>query len=356
MSVGEGKAPRRPCLLPPAFLQQAALGIGTLQTWYDPGTGLWRTTGWWNAANAVTVLADYSRLSGSSQYMAAVSNTFSVNAGSGFLNNYYDDEGWWALAWIAAYDGTGNAQYLNMSQQIFADMSAGWDSTCGGGIWWNKNRKYKNAIANELFLSVAAGLAARTTGAQQASNLAWAKRAWTWFSGSGMINSESLINDGLNSSCQNNGQITWSYNQGVIVGGLVALSGDTGDQSLLQQAQTIALSAIAHLSDANGIFHEPCEPNCGADGVQFKGIFVRNLAALDSELRLPQYKAFLETNAKSIWTNDQGPNDQFGLVWSGPFLPANAATQTSAIDCLLAADQAAVQRGLANIPDRNRRR
>lgn len=65
----------------------------------------------------------YSRLSGSSQYLAAVSNTFSVNAGSGFLNNYYDDEGWWALAWIAAYDGTGNAQYLNMSQQIFADMS-----------------------------------------------------------------------------------------------------------------------------------------------------------------------------------------------------------------------------------------
>ena len=90
--------------------------------------------------------------------------------------------------------------------------------------------------------------------------------------------------------------------------------------------------------------------------MQFQGIFVRNLAALDSELRLPQYKAFLETNAKSIWTNDQGPNDQFGLVWSGPFLPANAATQTSAIDCLLAADQAAVQRGLANIPDRNRRR
>ncbi len=304
----------------------------------------------------MTVLADYSRLSGSSQYIAAMTNTFSINAGSGFLNNYYDDEGWWALAWMAAYDGTRNAQYLNTSEQIFADMSAGWDSTCGGGIWWNKNRKYKNAIANELFLSVAAGLAARTTGAQQASNLAWAKREWTWFSESGMINSESLINDGLNSSCQNNGRTTWSYNQGVILGGLVALSGDTGDRSLLQQAQAIALSALAHLSDAKGILHDPCEPNCGADGVQFKGIFVRNLGALDAALSLPQYEAFLETNAKSIWTNDQGPNDQFGLVWSGPFLPANAATQTSAIDCLLAADQAAQQHSLREVPDYQRGR
>ena len=342
-----------PPSLPPSsgYLQHAASGIKTLQTWYDPGTGLWKTTGWWNSANALTVLADYSRLSGSSEYLAAISNTFNVNGASGFLNKYYDDEGWWALAWIAAYDKTADVQYLNMSQRIFSDVSAGWDSICGGGIWWNKDRKYKNAIANELFLSVAANLAARTTGAEQASNLAWAKKEWAWFSASGMINSQNLINDGLNSSCQNNGQTTWSYNQGVILGGLAALSRDTGDQSLSQQAQTIALSAIAHLSDANGILHDVCEPKCGADGVQFKGIFVRNLGAVDSGFPLPQYKAFLETNAKSILTNDRGPDDQFGLVWSGPFLPANAASQTSEIDCLLAAAQASVQHSPGNNPN-----
>ncbi|PYT96862.1 MAG: hypothetical protein DMG38_22065 [Acidobacteria bacterium] len=65
--------------------------------------------------------------------------------GGGFLNNYYDDEGWWALAWIAAYDETNSAQYLNMAERIFADMTTGWDSSCSGGIWWNKNRTYKNA-------------------------------------------------------------------------------------------------------------------------------------------------------------------------------------------------------------------
>jgi predicted alpha-1,6-mannanase (GH76 family) len=324
-----------------ALLDEAALGVGTLQTWYNPSTGLWQTTGWWNAANAVTVLVDYSHQSHSSRYLAAVSNTFTLNAANGFLNNYYDDEGWWALAWIAAYDQTRDAKYLNEAEGIFSDMTAGWDNTCGGGIWWNKDRRYKNAIANELFLSVAAQLAWRTAGPQRSDDLAWAEKEWAWFSASGMINAQSLINDGLNSSCQNNQRTTWSYNQGVILGGLVALSKDARDRSLLEQAQAIALSAIKTLSDANGILDDPCEPNCGADGVQFKGIFVRNLAALGAAHPVPQYATFLAANAKSIWQNDQGPNVEFGQVWFGPFQGANAASQTSAIDCLLAAAESA---------------
>ena len=79
----------------------------------------------------------------------------------GFLNKYYDDEGWWALAWIDAYDLTHEKRYLAMSQSIFDDMAGGWDEACCGGIWWSKDRKYKNEIANELFLSVAAHLANR---------------------------------------------------------------------------------------------------------------------------------------------------------------------------------------------------
>jgi hypothetical protein len=79
-----------------------------------------------------------------------------------FLNGYYDDEGWWALTWINAYDLTGNRAYLSQAKDIFADMTGGWDGTCGGGIWWSKARGYKNAIANEIFLQVAVALHERT--------------------------------------------------------------------------------------------------------------------------------------------------------------------------------------------------
>lgn len=90
-----------------------------------------------------------------------------------------------------------------------------------------------------------------------------------------MINGDNLINDGLDinpdGSCTNNGDTAWSYNQGVILGGLVELSRATGDSEYLSEAISIAEAAIEALSE-NGILHESCEPNdCGGDGPQFKG-------------------------------------------------------------------------------------
>src|SRR5579875_891661 len=180
----------------------ANAAVKALQQWYTPQTGLYNTTGWWNSANAITTLANYSRIAHTGRYRPIFRNTLRAaqtgpNGAPGFLNTYYDDEGWWALAWIDAYDLTRDQRYLDMSKRIFADMSGGWDSTCGGGIWWSKDRTYKNAIANELFFRVAAELGLRTGGKERRGYADWTRREWTWFAGSGMINSENLINDGL---------------------------------------------------------------------------------------------------------------------------------------------------------------
>ena len=76
------------------------------------------------------------------------------------------------------------------------------------GIWWSTNKGYKNAIANELFFATAAKLGKKE----------WAAKIWKWFSSSGMINNQSLINDGLGKDCRNNGRNTYTYNQGVVLG------------------------------------------------------------------------------------------------------------------------------------------
>lgn len=326
------------------YAQHAADGIQTLQQWYSQKSGLYATpAGWWNAANSITVLADYSRATGDKQYLPAIENTFrNANGAKGntnFLNEYDDDEGWWALAWIDAYDLTGSREYLAMAEVIFADIATEWNtSTCGGGVWWQKPANYKNAIANELFLSVAASLANRTTGAESASYLKWAKSEWTWFKASGMIGPSSLVNDGLNAAnptaCKNNGQTTWSYNQGVILGGLVELHKADPDPALLLQAHAIADAAIAILT-VKGVLVDTTVS--GGDAPQFKGIFVRNLARLYMAAPQPEYKAFIDANADSIWASDQGPNRVFGGLWQGPFDSANAIRQTSALDALVAA-------------------
>jgi predicted alpha-1,6-mannanase (GH76 family) len=310
--------------------------MAALHGWYNTTNGLWNTTGWWNSANVLTAYVDYSRRTGSSTYRGAIGTTYDRNAAGNFLNTYYDDEGWWALAWINAYDLTADARYLNMAKTIFNDMKGGWSTTCNGGIWWNKTPQYKNAIANELFLSVAIRLHQRTPGdAGAGSFLDWANREWAWFSASGMINANNMVNDGLaDGTCVNNGQTTWTYNQGVILAGLADLYKATGTASYLTRAQQIADAAITRLIDANGVLKEPCEPNCGGDGPTFKGVFVRHLAYLNETQPQQRYRDFLAKNADALWQKSRNASNQFGVVWSGPFDTANAANQGSAQDLL----------------------
>jgi len=328
----------------PDDAQRAEVAADALQAWYSAASGLYRTTGWWNSANAITALADESRVSGSKKYWPVFSNTFiaAQTTSPGFLNKFYDDEGWWAMAWIDVYDLTREARYLTMAQSIFADMAGGWDDTCAGGIWWSKDRKYKNAIANELFLDVAAALANRTEGAEHRGYAEWAEKEWRWFAQSGMINASRLINDGLssdgkNGACVNNGKTEWSYNQGVILGGLAELAKSEHDDTLLPEAQQVAEAAMTTLTDAQGILHDACEPKCGADGTQFKGILLRNLRILNDAQSVHGYESFVHANAESVWAQTRRHHDRLGAQWAAPYGVANASSQSSALDLLVAA-------------------
>ena len=118
--------------------QRAADSAVILNGYYDQGTGLWREAGWWNSANLLTALGDLDYAGDQHPFdiRTVFENTFtqaqksfamSVNktlipGGGGlfkethsfvvpegktsleergfdrFINEYYDDEGWWALA------------------------------------------------------------------------------------------------------------------------------------------------------------------------------------------------------------------------------------------------------------------
>ncbi|KAA8577054.1 hypothetical protein EYC84_007065 [Monilinia fructicola] len=225
------------------YTTNAEAAFKQLQTWYNTSSGLWSTTGWWNAANCLTVIGDLAAIDSSvkSTVTGVMSNTFTqaqtynlqmtkvvmVNynylsiygndtgalnglalAGNipvqasttvnpqGFLNDFYDDEGWWALGWIQAYDVTGNSDYLTMAEDIFADMKNATTTPCSNGA--------------RLYLSVSAHLANRATGSDKANYLTIAKNQWNWFKGTGMINSQGTINDGLTNSSNNGLSVNWA--------------------------------------------------------------------------------------------------------------------------------------------------
>ena len=331
----------------PDYRGAASAGVSVLQRWYSRRTGLWQSTGWWNSANALTAVIRYSQSTGDQSYLGVVENTF-IRAQRGFIrvqrrkpgfiNDYFDDNLWWALAWVTACDLTGDERYRAAAQAIFAHSLGGWDDTCGGGLWWNEKRDYKNAITNELFLTLAALLAARVPGKQEYRD--WAARAWEWLLGSGLIGPSGLVNDGLTAACVNNGDTTWTYNQGVIVGGLAVLHDITADGGYLAQAEAIATAALRDLTVPPGILAEPGkQPRRGRDHdhAQFKGIFVRNLYELYLRSPRGEYRDFILANARSLWRNSRNQRNQIGLAWTGPFDRADAARQGSAIDALNAA-------------------
>ncbi|KAH0399892.1 Six-hairpin glycosidase, partial [Aureobasidium melanogenum] len=317
------------------YLSPARASSDALMHWYNQGTGVFNGTGWWNSAECITALADMQGLDPTHNFNDTLRNTFEINKNVWTTkSDFYDDEGWWALAWIKAYDLTHDQKYLGAAEQLFDDMSKGWTTNCNGGIWWDKDKTYVNAIANELFLSVAAHLASRTWDIKY---LNWAIKEWQWFEQSGMISKNNTINDGLDGACKNNGYTVWSYNQGVILGALVELSKASFDDSYIVTARDIAWAAIETLTDSHGVLHDSCEKGCGGDVSQFKGIFTRNVAQVYTATSDPGLKKFLETNAQSIWKNDRDSQNRLGLSWSGPYDTADASTQSSALMGLIAA-------------------
>lgn len=124
---------------------RAQVALHALQNWYNATSGLWDTCGWWNGANCMTAIADLAAIYPSVLDTATYvfDNTFRMAAAynpqpglekqaqsryqgaanaSEWLDSAYDDDAWWALAWIAAYDVTNDDTYLGLAQGIFSSL------------------------------------------------------------------------------------------------------------------------------------------------------------------------------------------------------------------------------------------
>lgn len=258
--------------------------------------------GYWWAAHGVDNYVDlYNR---TQQPAVLTKLTHLVNGtrlrnGNTLINHFYDDMEWMALALLRACDAnaTLNRQYMTQVKTLFNDIVKGWDDVDGGGIHWNKNINgdgaTKNACSNCPAMILAARLYQHT---QDQKYLDWALRIYEY------MRDHCRFPDGVmkDTPQNNNHEVTFSYNQGTWVGGLLELYKITGEEHYRQTATDLMdLLLFGKWYSPKGIMNERQNYNQD-DGGLFKGIFIRYLAQwilsgkLDTEHQVRYTKWLLE--------------------------------------------------------------
>jgi predicted alpha-1,6-mannanase (GH76 family) len=344
-------------------LKEAVDALNGMMSTYSQDTGLWdlrapNATSWWQSGIALQAVLDFMHTTGTRDYVSIANYTIGAQraplawwpqGGGDFRGDSTDDTGWWALAITSMYALTGEEWLLDIARDDEAYMSSYWTtSLCDGGVIWRiPDAPYKNAISNELYLELTATLHNLIPG--DTTYLNQSLVVWDWIRNSGMINNNWLVNDGLmrgtDGNCINNNAPTWTYNQGVILGGLVELYKATGDGEYIQTAQNIADTVLASSElSPGGILTEPCPPEgCDLNGSAFKGIFVRYLAKLNEQVQDRRYSDYISENANTAYnsarSSDGSGADFYGMKWNGPYDTYSLGRQESAVMLLVAANQ-----------------
>jgi predicted alpha-1,6-mannanase (GH76 family) len=274
----------------------------------------WTASENWQRFPIVDALIDYQLRTGDRRWEKKIASAVRNRAGL-FLN---DDDLWAVIATVHAWQIDHDPELLEWATVNYRRIvTQYWDDHCGGGLWWDRKRTYKNAITNELLLYASTQLYLATG---QQSYRDWSLRSWSWFAASSMIGPGGLVNDGLDAQCRNNGAPHFTYNQGVLLGGLSDLTTITSDPQYRAIAVTTALAATRTLVTTDGLLTEPFD-ELGRDGPMFKGVFAFHLGRLVQAMPEGPERAELANwarrNGEAVWRlSGEGARSIDGL-WSG---------------------------------------
>lgn len=294
-------------------------------------------TNYWPTAHGLDVLTDmYIRKPSAAlkERMDAVITGVKAKNSNTYINYYYDDMEWMALACLRAFKATNDAQYKDVAQLLWADIKGGWSSDLGGGIWWRKDNSSKNAPSNLPAAILAARLYREFN---NADDLEWAKKIYNWQKDVLYEPNSGWVYDNIDAAGNKNTSWKFTYNQGTFIGAALELYLITNSSLYINDAIKAADYTVSsgQLTDiANGILKD----EGGGDGGLFKGIFVRyfNRLIIDGNLessKKTQYINFLKTNAQKLWNGGTNKSQiLFGTAWNTqPGATTDFTTQVSGV-------------------------
>jgi predicted alpha-1,6-mannanase (GH76 family) len=291
------------------------------------------SSGWgnyWPNAHALDVLIDAYERTPSATLKSRMDDLMTgvrAKNGNTWLNYYYDDMEWMALAALRAYQATGDNAFKNIVDILWADIKNGWSSDLGGGIWWRKDNPSKNTPSNMPAAILAARLYKEFG---NADDLEWAKDIFAWQKTTLYENATGWVYDNLDKNGNKN--LTWkfTYNQGTFLGAALELFDITGNAQYKTDAITACDYAVSSGQLTSG---GVLKDEGGGDGGLFKGVFVRYFTQLiiEGELQADKkqsYLSFLVKNGQSLWSKGTNKNSiLFNTAWDR--MPGNSTDLTT---------------------------
>jgi hypothetical protein len=213
---------------------------------------------------------------------------------------WFDDNGWWGLAFVEAYRATGSRRYLTDAERALRYIAAaGWDPSTGG-IWWDTEHPYKSgpALAADTLLATLIYQQDHSTFA-----LEQAQKFVAWANTGGFSSTEGLYADSSVSATP------VDYIEAPLIYAQALLCQLTGSSSGCQRAEQLkaaALRRFGYLLDFSPQY----------DAIYLQWMLA--LYALDGDRTLYLLAADNARDAQARATNGEG---LYLLSWNGGTLP-----------------------------------
>ncbi|KAJ3139121.1 hydrolase 76 protein, partial [Physocladia obscura] len=236
---------------------------------------------------------NYMKWSGDTSYLNFVDSNIQLSAGSNddFLNGqsaitelsgrWNDDIGWWGLATMTAAETFGqsaivapnnlqsgfNPTYFSLTNVTVYEMFLDWDTACGGGIYWSRDRNstatndalYKSTITNAEAMDMLARMYKMTQIADYKTRF---DQVYAWLKSSGIITSTYVIYDGVyTSSCSSPSTEVYSYHNAELMSAHSIMYEATNDGTYLTEATNIFNGFVTQFVNSTDNTYS-IEPDC----------------------------------------------------------------------------------------------
>lgn len=178
---------------------------------------------------------------------------------------YIDDYLWYILMWLDAHRWQSDSRYLHEAADTFDLMNKWGTDKCGGGMNWMypDHDPRKNAITTLEAVQAAAQLGVALKGhapLRAHENRVRAMQLWRFFEDVQLLGADGLVHDNVTGTahgsyyccssavapkCEVRDTITWTYNQGMLLGAVVDMHALTNNVTYLHIGAKV-LDAVVH--------------------------------------------------------------------------------------------------------------